>query len=94
MKSAIFKRSIDLGGHKTSVSLENPFWDALREIAESQKTTMAALIQNIDNTRQQANLSSAIRLFVLNHYRNQPGARRPSAGGTQAPWPLEAAAIA
>jgi predicted DNA-binding ribbon-helix-helix protein len=94
MKSPIIKRSIDLGGHKTSVSLENAFWDGLREIADSEETTIVAVIQKIDNERQQANLSSAIRLFVLNHFRSLTAEKRRAAGDSppQVPLPLEASA--
>jgi predicted DNA-binding ribbon-helix-helix protein len=79
MKSTIVKRSIVLGGHKTSISLEDAFWNALREIAEMQKMPLSALVQEIDTTRGANNLSSAVRQFVLGQYlklskRNQPGA--------------------
>ena len=87
MKSAIVKRSIVLGGHKTSVSLENEFWDGLREIADLQKTKLSALVQKIDLERRNANLSSAIRIFVFNHFQRlasseptppqRPAARHP-----------------
>jgi predicted DNA-binding ribbon-helix-helix protein len=69
MKSSIVKRSIVIGGHKTSVSLEDAFWNDLKEIAHAQETTLSELVAKIDDTRQQANLSSAIRLFVLEHVR-------------------------
>ena len=70
MKSAIVKRSIVLRGHKTSVSLENEFWDGLREIAERQKSNLSTLVQQIDSDRDNANLSSAIRIFVFEYFRN------------------------
>jgi predicted DNA-binding ribbon-helix-helix protein len=76
MKSTIVKRSIVLVGHKTSVSLEDAFWTALREIAIARGTTLSNIISSIDAERQQGNLSSAIRLFVLNYYRNQKTAAR------------------
>ncbi len=69
MKSAILKRSVVVGGHKTSVSLEDPFWDQLREIAHAQRWTLSKLIADIDEGRQYKNLSSAIRLFVLEYVR-------------------------
>jgi predicted DNA-binding ribbon-helix-helix protein len=69
MKSLIQKRSIIIDGHKTSVSLEGPFWSDLKEIAHAQETTLSELVAKIDETRQQGNLSSAIRLFVLEHVR-------------------------
>lgn len=71
MKSVIVKRSIVLNGHKTSVSLENEFWDGLREIADSQKAKLSAQVQHIDRERHNANLSSAIRIFVLEHFRDR-----------------------
>lgn len=69
MKSAVIKRSIVLDGHKTSVSLENEFWDGLREIASHENTTLAMLVGQIDHGRDSCNLSSAIRVFVFNHFR-------------------------
>lgn len=69
MKSAIIKRSVVVNGHKTSVSLENEFWEALRVIAESQDVKLSVLVQQIDRGRANANLSSAIRVFVFEHYR-------------------------
>ena len=69
MKSPVVKRSIIIGGHKTSVSLEDAFWTDLKEIAHSQGATVSKLIAQIDDTRQQGNLSSAIRLYVLKHIR-------------------------
>jgi predicted DNA-binding ribbon-helix-helix protein len=68
MKSPIVKRSIVLAGHKTSVSLEEPFWRALKDIAGSRRMTLSDLISSIDHERKHGNLSSALRLFVLNHY--------------------------
>lgn len=60
----IKKRSVDIAGHRTSVSIEADFWDALQKIAERRKTSINALIASIDSTRE-GNLSSAIRVFVL-----------------------------
>ena len=71
MRSSIVKRSVAIGGHKTSVSLEDIFWQALREIAGEQGTTLSALLNDIDVHRQQSNLSSHIRMFVLDHYRGR-----------------------
>jgi predicted DNA-binding ribbon-helix-helix protein len=68
--SPIIKRSIYLDGHKTSVSLEDSFWRALKDIARSQDLTIAEVVGDID-TRRQGNLSSAIRLFVLDTIRTQ-----------------------
>jgi predicted DNA-binding ribbon-helix-helix protein len=69
MKSSILKRSIIIDGHKTSVSLEDAFWSDLKDIAHSQQATLSKLVSQIDETRQQGNLSSAIRLYVLEHIR-------------------------
>ena len=60
----IKKRSVDIAGHRTSVSIEAPFWDALRDIAQAKKTSVNVLIAAIDAKRD-GNLSSAIRVFVL-----------------------------
>jgi predicted DNA-binding ribbon-helix-helix protein len=70
MKSPIVKRSIVIGGHKTSVSLEDAFWRGLKEIARDQRVTLSKMVADIDKSRQQSNLSSAIRLFVLDRTRN------------------------
>ena len=72
MKSSICKRSIVIDGYKTSVSLEDAFWQALREIARKRNETLSSLVGSIDAARQHGNLSSAIRLFVLGVYRNSP----------------------
>lgn len=69
MKSPVVKRSIVVAGHKTSISLEDAFWQALKEIARSRTMTISDLASTIDADRQHGNLSSAIRLFVLDHYR-------------------------
>ena len=68
MKSSIVKRSIVLAGHKTSVSLEEPFYRALKDIAASRRVRLSDLIARVDTERENGNLSSAIRMFVLNHY--------------------------
>ena len=71
MKSSVVKRSVVLAGHKTSVSLEDAFWESLKEIAGSGNMSLSDLITAIDSGRHNGNLSSAIRLFVLNFYREQ-----------------------
>jgi predicted DNA-binding ribbon-helix-helix protein len=76
MKSLVEKRSIVLAGHKTSVSLEDAFLGSLRNIAKSRNVTLSALVTGIDSARQHQNLSSAVRLFVLNYYRDQLDIRR------------------
>jgi predicted DNA-binding ribbon-helix-helix protein len=71
----IFNRSVVIAGHKTSVSLEDAFWASVREIAKERGQTLSGLIGSIDSDRQyggNGNLSSAIRLFVLGFYLNQP----------------------
>ncbi len=69
MKSPVVKRSIVIAGHKTSVSLEDAFWKGLKEIASDRNLTLSAMVGVIDSERITGNLSSAIRLFVLDHYR-------------------------
>ncbi len=61
----IIKRSITIAGHRTSVSIEQPFWDQLLLIAKRRGSSVAALIAAIDQGRKRQNLSSAIRVFVL-----------------------------
>lgn len=76
-RSAIVKRSVELHGHKTSVSLEDEFWEGLREIAAIEKTPLPILLRNIDGKRGSANLSSAIRVYVLEFFRDAaPGKRQ------------------
>jgi predicted DNA-binding ribbon-helix-helix protein len=69
LKSPVVKRSINLAGRKTSVSLEEPFWNAVREISASKGIFVSDLVSSINNERQHTNLSSAIRVFVLAYYR-------------------------
>ena len=68
MQTVIIKRSIVIAGHKTSVSLEDAFWNSLKEIGRSQEITLSELVSDIDTRRLNGNLSSAIRMFVLDHY--------------------------
>jgi predicted DNA-binding ribbon-helix-helix protein len=75
MRSSVTKHSIVLSGHKTSVSLEEAFWKALKTIAALRGTTLSDLVATIDTNREHANLSSAIRLFILDFYRNRLGER-------------------
>ena len=72
MKSPVIKRSIVIAGHKTSVSLEDAFWKGLKEIAVSRDKTLSDLVAEIDTGRAHGNLSSAIRLFVLDHFQAHP----------------------
>jgi predicted DNA-binding ribbon-helix-helix protein len=71
MKSPVVKRSIVIAGHKTSVSLEDAFWKGLKAIATGRNLTLSEMVTTIDSGRAQGNLSSALRLFVLGHYRAQ-----------------------
>jgi predicted DNA-binding ribbon-helix-helix protein len=73
MKSPVVKRSIVIAGHKTSVSLEDAFWQGLKEIAGERDVTLSELVATIDSERRHGNLSSAIRLFVLDRYRAHMG---------------------
>ncbi len=66
------KRSIKVAGHRTSTSLEPDFWQALQEIAQAQNTSMAELIEAVDSARGKTNLSSALRCFILNHFKSTP----------------------
>src|SRR5262245_38826523 len=81
MKSPVVKRSIVIAGHKTSVSLEDAFWQGLKQIAGERDLTLSDLVASIDTDRRQGNLSSAIRLFVLDYYRTgSSAARNPDMG--------------
>jgi predicted DNA-binding ribbon-helix-helix protein len=85
MKSAVIKRSIVIAGHKTSVSLEDAFWNSLKEIANSRGATLSDMVAAIDTERTDSNLSSAIRLFVLRHYQARPNGRDESVGNIAHP---------
>jgi len=74
MKSAIVKRSVVIDGHKTSVSLEEPFWTLVHEIAGAEQLGVSGLLRRIDQQRRHANLSSAIRVYVLATVRARAGA--------------------
>jgi predicted DNA-binding ribbon-helix-helix protein len=71
VKSSVSKRSIVIAGRKTSVSVEDAFWNSLKEIAIERGMSLGELVATIDGNRNHANLSSAIRLFVLGVYRDQ-----------------------
>lgn len=68
-KSTVIRRSILINSHKTSVSLENDFWFGLREIADHEHISIPKLVERIDRSRDTPNLSSAVRVFVFNHFR-------------------------
>ena len=87
MKSLVVKRSIVIAGHKTSVSLEDAFWRGLKEIAQVQQMTMSDIVGEIDVGRQQGNLSSAIRLFVLDKARTRVSAFSAKTAGADAERP-------
>jgi len=76
-KSAVTKRSVVIGGHKTSVSLEEPFWTEVRAIANAEQMTVSSLLRRIDRERSNANLSSAIRVYVLEHVRDRANRVEP-----------------
>jgi predicted DNA-binding ribbon-helix-helix protein len=78
MKSLIVKRSVIVGRHKTSISLEEPFWRGLKDIACSRKQPVTAVIGCIDAERTFGNLSSAVRLFVLSHYQEHSMEGQPN----------------
>ena len=71
MKSLIVKRSIFPAGRKTSVSLEDEFWNAMKKIASERYMTLSELVGDIDAQRQHGNLSSTLRVFVLEYYRGK-----------------------
>jgi predicted DNA-binding ribbon-helix-helix protein len=68
-ESPVRKRSIRIGGHNTSIGLEDAFWQALGEIAVASNLSIPTLVAAIDADREHANLSSTIRLYVLDYYR-------------------------
>lgn len=81
--SGVIKRSIEIAGHRTSITLEDEFWNALHEIADARGKTLRGLIAAIDARRGKNNLSSAVRLYVLDYYREASGTtgrRRKSSG--------------
>ena len=81
-KSMVAKRSVLIAGRKTSVSLEDAFWQSLKEIASEHDMTPSELVADINSKRRDANLSSAIRLFVLDFYRQQISvSKRPDRTG-------------
>ena len=89
MKSPVIKRSIVIAGHKTSVSLEDAFWKGLKEIAGGHHLSLSHLIASIDSDRQHGNLSSAIRLFVLDFYREQREVDRDASAPNETGDPIE-----
>lgn len=72
MKLSVAKRSVVVAGRKTSVSVEEPFWSALKEIAGGRKMLIGDLVTEISALGLSSNLSSSIRVWLLQHYRGQP----------------------
>ena len=70
------KRSFAIKGHRTSISLEPPFWDALKEVAASRNLPVARLVAEIDAGRASSALSSAVRVYLLEYYRGKSGVLR------------------
>jgi predicted DNA-binding ribbon-helix-helix protein len=75
VNSSIHKRSVTLDRHRTSVSLESPFWDALKKIADERRISLNTLIEDIDHERMDItmNLSAALRVYVLQYYQRKVG---------------------
>ena len=71
MKSPVVRRTITIAGRKTSVSLEDGFWEGVKDIAKARRMTISDLVGSIDKEREQGSLSSALRLFVLDHYQKR-----------------------
>lgn len=83
MTAGVIKRSIEIAGHRTSVTLEDAFWNGLRDIAKERSASVRGLVAEIDAKRGEHNLSSAVRLYVLAYYREASGVtgrRRKSSG--------------
>jgi predicted DNA-binding ribbon-helix-helix protein len=85
MKSPVIKRSIIRDGHKSSVSLEDQFWDGLQEIAGRENMTVSTLIGKIDQRRNSHNLSSAIRVYVLDDFRARTAQKQFIDGQSDSP---------
>lgn len=83
--TSLAKRSLSVAGHRTSISLEDAFWQELQAIAGRQRLPVAALVAAIDRTRAEANLSSAIRVFVLAAVKD--ASRTVAEGGSMMPAP-------
>ena len=75
MKSLVVKHSVNVDGHRTSISLEAAFWTALKDIAHERRETLQHLISSIDADRQSGNLSSVLRVFILEFYKAQSAQR-------------------
>ena len=93
-KSSINKRSVVIGGHKTSVSLESEFWQRLQEIAKWRGSTVSDLVAKIEMECDGSNLSSLVRVFVLNHFYARTQAREPFIDDAGAPIAEQSLSIA
>ncbi len=80
MNAEIRKRSVVIAGHSTSISLEGPFWDALKAIAEEHGVSLNALVARIDGERG-GNLSSALRVFILETLQKKSAGQRAGPAG-------------
>nr|WP_319513525.1 ribbon-helix-helix domain-containing protein [uncultured Cohaesibacter sp.] len=65
------KHSVTIAGHRTSISLEDEFWQGLKLLADSRNKSLADIIRQIDKDRGRNNLSSAIRISVLDYYKSR-----------------------
>jgi predicted DNA-binding ribbon-helix-helix protein len=74
------KRSFSIGGHRTSISLEPPFWSALKEVAAHERTPLARLVGSIDKNRGESGLSSAVRIWLLKYYQARDASRLTADG--------------
>jgi predicted DNA-binding ribbon-helix-helix protein len=86
MNSTVKKRSIVIDRHKTSISLEDDFWMSLQQIARGRQVTRSDLIASLDAARENGNLSSAIRVFILDHYRATAGQSNVAAAAQRSMW--------
>ena len=77
MNSAIIKHSVVVAGKKTSVSLEDAFWFVLKEIAAQKKMALGEMLDAISNGRDSANMSSAVRQYVMQHFYSAAQPVRP-----------------
>ena len=84
MDSPVLKRSVVVAGHKTSVSLEDDFWRGLKEIAAARRTTLSELVSGVDRARQYGNLSSNLRLFVLESFQRRAEGKSAQESGAGA----------
>src|SRR5262249_13480326 len=91
--SLVVKRSIVVAGYKTSVTLEDAFWNGLKEIASGRNITLSDLVTAVDSERRQGNLSSVIRLFILDFYRNQLADVKDGRDDAEGHLPVKAGAV-